>query len=199
MYASREQHAHEAGEPANKKRRTTAFTGMQTKELPKFQFVASEDVVKLEECVKVADVICTATGSPTPLFVGKWLKANAHINAVGSYQANTTELDVETVMRSKIMVDTMAAFEAGDLKIPFQNCSEELKKKHLLGSLGKILNTNDVNTSNGTLSAARYRESDPKISVTLFKSVGCSVQDAATARVALKCCTEANIGGTFEI
>lgn len=37
--------------------------------------------------IRNADIICTATTSPTPLFDGEWLRPGTHINGVGSYTA----------------------------------------------------------------------------------------------------------------
>jgi ornithine cyclodeaminase/alanine dehydrogenase-like protein (mu-crystallin family) len=72
------------------------------------------------EAVAKADLVCTCTTSADPLFDGALLKPGAHVNAVGSYQPHTRELDDVAVTRAKVVVETREAAlaEAGDLLIP---------------------------------------------------------------------------------
>ena len=74
------------------------------------------------EAVAKADLVCTCTTSAEPLFDGALLKAGAHVNAVGSYQPETRELDDAAVTRARIVVETRdaALAEAGDLLIPLK-------------------------------------------------------------------------------
>ena len=64
-----------------------------------------------------ADLVCTCTTSPVPLFDGRVLAEGVHVNAVGSYLPDQRELDTETVRRAKVVVETrdVALAEAGDL------------------------------------------------------------------------------------
>src|SRR5690606_18822409 len=72
--------------------------------------------------VSAADIICTATNSPVPLFDGSWLRPGTHVNAIGAYTRTTRELDSETVRRSRVIVDRRQAAqaEAGEIVIPTQ-------------------------------------------------------------------------------
>jgi len=119
--------------------------------------------------VENADIICTATNSPTPLFDGAWLRPGTHINAVGAYTAKLRELDTTTIRRSRVVVDRREAArtEAGDLCIPI--AAGEVAAAHVIGELGEVI-TGAV--------AGRTHEAE----ITLFKSVGLALQDAVTAK-----------------
>lgn len=54
--------------------------------------------------VATADVVCTCTTSPTPVFGGADLPAGVHVNAVGAYTATTRELDGTTLARAATIV-----------------------------------------------------------------------------------------------
>ncbi len=127
---------------------------------------ATRDV---EAAVRSADVICTATNSPTPLFDGSWLQPGTHINAVGAYTAQMRELDTPTVQRSRVFVDRREAAqaEAGDLCMPM--AAGAIAPEHIVGELGSVI-VGDV--------AGRTGAEE----ITLFKSVGLAMQDAVTAR-----------------
>jgi alanine dehydrogenase len=115
-----------------------------------------------------ADVVATATISPTPIFDGDDVGPGAHINGVGSHAPKVRELDTRTIVRSKIVCDSVEAclVEAGDLLIPIEEGA--LKKSDIYGGLAEVIS--------GELPG---RESEEEI--TLFKSVGLAFQDAATA------------------
>src|ERR1044071_5115817 len=49
------------------------------------------DVGSAEEAVSPANLICTCTTAPTPLFDGRLLKPGTHINAVGAFTPSTRE------------------------------------------------------------------------------------------------------------
>lgn len=54
--------------------------------------------------VATADVVCTCTTSPTPLFDGRLLPEGVHVNAVGAYTATTREIDGATLGRAAAIV-----------------------------------------------------------------------------------------------
>lgn len=136
--------------------------------------------------VRGADVICTATTSTTPVFDGRDLQLGAHINAIGSFLPTMQEVDVETIRRSLVVVDSRAAAlaEAGDLIVPLR--AGEITLSHVHAELGEILNGNKP----GRASADQ---------ITFFKSVGLAAQDAVAARLALAGATAANLGTLVEL
>ncbi len=123
-----------------------------------------------EETVKGSDIILTATTSPNPVFRGEWLEPGVHISAIGSYTPETRELDTETIQKAKVVCDQVSACldEAGDLIIPINEGA--ITKEHIYAELGEIIIGKKVG-----------RESESEI--TLFKSVGLAIQDAATAKL----------------
>lgn len=132
------------------------------------------------------DIICTATSSATPIFDGKKVKEGTHINGIGSHTPNARELDTEIVKRSKFIGDSKEACfkEAGDIMIPLKN--GEIDESHFYAELGEII----TGKKDG-------RTDDREI--TLFKSNGLAVQDAAAAKLIFDRAVEAGIGTEIEI
>ena len=73
-----------------------------------------------EKAAVEADILVTATTSRTPVFPGRVLSPGAHINAMGAFTPEMQEVDEETILRSRIFVDSLETCleEAGDLIIP---------------------------------------------------------------------------------
>ncbi|MDX1662270.1 MAG: hypothetical protein R3272_00655 [Candidatus Promineifilaceae bacterium] len=140
--------------------------------------VVTEDV---ETAIDGADIICTATTSSEPVFPGSLLARGAHVNAVGSFRTDMQEVDVETVRRALVVVDSYEAAlaEAGDLVVPLE--AGEIDESHIHGEVGEIVN-----------GQKEGRRDDKQI--TYFKSVGIAVQDAAAAGIALTNAREQGLG-----
>ena len=139
-----------------------------------------------EDVVKRSDVIVTATTSKTPVFDGKELRNGTHINAIGAFRPEWRELDDETVLRSKLVVDSKEAAltEAGDIIIPLK--ANRINESHIYAEIGEIV---------AGKKAARTSNDE----VTVFKSLGLGVQDAATAYLAYKKAKEARVGFEVEL
>jgi ornithine cyclodeaminase len=118
--------------------------------------------------VSRADIVSTATLSSEPLVQGAWLKPGTHLDCVGAFKPGMRETDDEAVRRARIFVDTRAgAFaEAGDILQPLQ--AGAIGKEAVLGELSELCR--------GTV---RGRSSPEEI--TMFKSVGASIEDLAAA------------------
>ncbi len=138
------------------------------------------------DAITHADIICTATTSATPVFDGKDLEPGTHINAIGSFTPEMQELDVETVKKSLVVVDSKEAalIEAGDLIIPIER--GEIKPDWIYAEIGELF---------GSVKPGR---TDPD-QITLFKSVGIAVQDAISASYALTQAEEIGLGKTFPL
>ena len=119
-----------------------------------------------------SDVICTCTTSPVPLFDGNLLRPGTHLNLVGSFQPHTREVDTVTVQRSRIFVDTYdgCLAEAGDLLIPMKEGT--ITRDHITADLHELAATK----KSGRTVADQ---------VTLFKSVGCALEDLVAAELLL--------------
>jgi ornithine cyclodeaminase/alanine dehydrogenase-like protein (mu-crystallin family) len=129
--------------------------------------------VTAEICARESDVICTCTTATEPLFDGRWLKPGTHLNLVGAFQPHTREVDGETVRRARVVVDTYdgCLSEAGDLLIPLQKGT--ISRPHVIADLHELTSGKK---------AGRTSRDD----ITLFKSVGCALEDLVTALVAYK-------------
>lgn len=144
---------------------------------------AAEDV---RAAVEAADLICTATNSPSPLFDGAWLRPGAHINAIGAYTKTMRELDGAAVLRSRVVVDRRQAaqVEAGDLVIPLQEGI--ISPEHIVGELAEVVT-----------GAVPGRTSPQEI--TLFKSVGLALQDAVAAALVYRRAMQENVGQEVDL
>jgi alanine dehydrogenase len=126
-----------------------------------------------EEAVRGADVVCACTSSPVPVLSAGWLGQGAHLNSIGPW-----ELDPETVAASRLAVESRAAafraypVGAGDLAGADPDAAVEL---------GEIL----AGHRPGRRSASE---------LTLFKSVGVGVEDAAVARAVYERALERGAG-----
>lgn len=117
-----------------------------------------------------SDVICTCTTTHEPLFDGNWLRPGTHLNLVGAFQPETREVDDTTMKRAHVVVDTYkgALSEAGDLLIPMKNGT--IARSHIVADLHEI--------ASGKKPARTSAES-----ITLFKSLGCALEDLVTAQL----------------
>jgi len=122
----------------------------------------------VEEAVRGADIIVTATSSREPILRREWLSPGVHINAVGSSIAAARELDSETVAAASLFVDRRESTlnESGDFL--FAKRDGVIDDSHIRAELGEIL-----------IGTAKGRKSEDEI--TLFKSLGLAVEDLASA------------------
>ncbi len=136
--------------------------------------------------VKGRDIIVTASTAKTPVFKGSWLEPGTHITGVGAHMASTREIDTEAVKRSKFIVDLREAAEKeyGELLIPLQE--KEITLDIICGELGEIV-------------SGRKKGRVNSLEITLFKSGGLAVQDAAVARLAYDKALDAGIGVTINL
>lgn len=128
----------------------------------------AEPANNLEEAVGWADIVSCATMSATPLVFGKWLRPGDHLDLIGSFKPTMRETDDEAVSRAKVFVDTRegAMAEAGDLLIPLQN---------------GIFSQDDIRAELSELAAGGHPGRENERDITLFKSVGASLEDLAAA------------------
>jgi alanine dehydrogenase len=134
-----------------------------------------------KQAIRGADIVITATTSPTPLFAGADLDPGTHVTAIGAYAATMREVDSIAVTRARVVVDTRlgALAEAGDLIVPMRE--GVIRADHIVAELAELVS--------GTV---RGRTSDEEI--TLFKSVGHAAQDVALARCVLDVAAAQDLG-----
>lgn len=121
-------------------------------------------------CATQAEVICACTNSPDPLFDGKLLRPGTHLNLVGSFQPQTREVDSVAICRARVYVDThnAALAEAGDILVPMGEGL--ITPEHIVSDLHQLLNRKRP----GRASSAE---------ITIFKSVGCALEDFVAAEL----------------
>ncbi len=127
-------------------------------------------IKNLEEGVRRAQIISSATLSHDPLINGKWITNSKHIDLVGSYKPDMREADDEVIRKSRVYVDTIegATSESGDLAIPIKN--RVLKREEICGELAGLC-SGEIPGRTG------------KNEITLFKSVGHAIEDLVAARL----------------
>lgn len=133
------------------------------------------------EALLEADIICTATSSSTPIFDGTRVKPGTHINGIGSHSPGARELDAAIIKRSLFIADSREAClnEAGDIMIPI--LEGVIVAEHIHADLGEIV-------------TGRVKARTSEDQITLFKSNGLAIQDAATARLIYDRARERGIG-----
>ena len=126
-----------------------------------------------ETCARSSDVICTCTNVLEPLFPGELVQPGTHLNLIGTFQPKAREVDSTLIRRARVFVDTYEAAlaEAGDILLPLH--AGEIGREHVLGDLHELAS-----------SAKPGRRSRDEI--TVFKSVGCALEDLVTAKLALQ-------------
>jgi ornithine cyclodeaminase/alanine dehydrogenase-like protein (mu-crystallin family) len=131
------------------------------------------EVVGADELVSRADLLCTCTGSAIPLFDGNLVGPGTHINAVGSFNPATRELDSETVRRSWLIVDAenAAGRESGEIALAIAEGA--IGRDHVRGSLADLV-------------SGRVRGRNDESEITLFKSCGLAIEDLVTANLAYR-------------
>jgi ornithine cyclodeaminase/alanine dehydrogenase-like protein (mu-crystallin family) len=144
--------------------RTTKNAALMAAERPTLS-VATD----LEQAVRNADIVTSATMSTQPLIKGEWLQAGQHIDLIGAYRPDMREVDDAALQRSRIFVDSIdtTVGHIGEIKIPTE---------------AGAISANDIvadyyNISNFT------RQSDDEI--TLFKNGGGAHLDLMTSRFIL--------------
>ncbi len=133
------------------------------------------------QAAALADVICTATTSSTPVFADADVRPGTHINAVGAYTPQMQELPAETVVRAKLVIDHREASlaEAGDLLIPLRE---------------GLITEDSIYAELGEIAAGHKPGRASPDEITLFKSVGVAVQDVAAAGAVLEAARQQDLG-----
>jgi ornithine cyclodeaminase len=134
-----------------------------------------------EEAVRGADVVCACTHSSRPVLRGDWLSPGTHVTSVGA-SLEGPELDEATVAAGLLAVESRIAFEpppAGAVEL--QGLDPEAAVE-----LGELVS--------GTRPG---RTSDDEL--TVYKSMGHAVEDAAAASLVLEAARREGVGTTVEL
>lgn len=134
------------------------------------------------EAVEGADVVVTATNSPTPVIERSWLAPGTHVNAIGASIASSREIDVATIAAAELFVDSCesASNEAGDYRLALSE-GAIAGPQHIRAELGEVV----IGTHPGRSGAD---------ALTLFRSLGLAVEDLAAAELAVASARRAGAG-----
>ena len=115
-----------------------------------------------------ADIVCTCTTSPTPVFDAALVRPGTHVNAIGAYRPDARELEASLLTRSRVVVETRASalLEAGDVVLAIRDGALDANALHELAAVvrGEVTRAEDE--------------------ITVFKSVGLALEDLAVAAAA---------------
>ena len=136
--------------------------------------------------LKRADVICTCTTSPVPLFKAKDIAANVHINAVGSYRPETREIGSDVMANAAIVVDSYdsALIEAGDIIIPLNE---------------GVITRSNIHATIAELVSGIKALPDAGDRITVFKSAGIAMEDLVAADIAYRKAIELGLGTSVSL
>jgi alanine dehydrogenase len=136
----------------------------------------------VEEAVRGADVVCLCTHSPAPVISREWLADGAHVNSVG-FNTEGPEVDAATVRDARVVVEyrpsSLAPPPAGPVDLQGLRPDDVVE----IGEI--ILGTHPGRTSGDEL--------------TLYRSGGVAVQDAAAAGLVLTRARKLNVGREIEL
>ena len=166
--------------------RTSAHAETFAEQQSALHDLSIEVCASAEAAVTGADLICTVTGSAEPILLGDWIAPGAHLNVVGASRLSAAEIDTAAVARSRFFVDfrQSAALEAGELRRAVD--AGAITADHLLGEIGEV--------ANGTVAGRRSAED-----ITLFKSLGVSAEDLASAHYLLQRAEATAVGQLVEL
>ena len=139
--------------------------------------------------VSRGDVVCACTHSPEPVIRREWLKDGAHVTSVG-YNTAGREVDESTVVDALVVVESRAAVLAAppsgsnDLNWPIRD--GKITKDHIHAELGELVTKQRPGRANDR-------------QITLYKSVGVAVEDAAATALVLRLAKERGVGRAIEL
>ncbi|MEQ5827727.1 NAD(P)-binding domain-containing protein [Sulfitobacter sp. NFXS29] len=120
----------------------------------------------LEQAVRAADIVTSATMSTDPLIMGDWLHPGQHVDLIGAYRPDMREVDDTALLKSRVFVDSFDTTigHIGEINIPLE--AGTITRDHLIADYYDL--------------GAFTRQSDDEI--TLFKNGGGAHLDLMTAR-----------------
>ena len=128
---------------------------------------AARVVDDLESAVSEADIVSCATLSTAPLVEGAWLRVGQHVDLIGAFNLRMREVDDAAIKRARVFIDTPAALaEGGDVALAIK--AGAVGEGHVEATLAQLCS--------GEVKVTRRADD-----ITLFKSVGTSVEDLAAA------------------
>lgn len=138
------------------------------------------------EAIEGSNLVIEASTTKSPVIEGRYLSSPTHVISIGAHVRDARALDDETIKRAEVIaVDSREAvmLETGDIRIPIEEGILTMDKVCELGEVASGKRPGRL-TKNG---------------VTIFKSVGLAIQDAAAASVAYRLAIERGVGRFIEL
>jgi len=137
-------------------------------------------VEMVENAVRGADIVITATPSRVPLVSNDWISPGMHITCIGADAPGKQELDPAILKRAKIVVDDWEqASHSGEINVPLTQGI--IKPKDVWGELGEIV----ARLKDGRVSSEE---------ITVFTATGLAIEDAVTANLVYRKALAQRIG-----
>ena len=154
-----------------------AFVEEEQPSYPHFELKASTD---LEQVVRGADVVVTATHARGGIVQDDWISPGTHIAALGADLEGEQELDGRVLQRARIFVDDIRQCRAdGEINVPLREGL--ISDDDVAGEIGKVI-----------IGELEGRQSDDQI--TVFDSTGIALQDSATIPLEYERALAAGVG-----
>ena len=158
------------------------------------EFVAAglpaEAAGSIEDAVRSADVVCATTNADRPVLRREWLAPGTHVNSVGYNFAGQGEVDDDTIRDALVVVESRATALA-----PPPAGAVELRGAIERGVIGR----EHIGVEIGELVAGSAAGRTDDEQLTLYKSVGVAVQDAAAAAIILRVAVAQGAGTTVQL
>jgi alanine dehydrogenase len=136
-----------------------------------------------EEAVRGADVVAATTHAQQPVVLREWLGPGVHVNSVG-LNPSGRELDEATITDALLVVESRASALAPPPAGAPELVGIDAARVH--AELGELVT--------GARPGRRSRDE-----ITLYKSVGVAVQDAAAAALVLAAARERSVGREVDL
>ena len=152
--------------------------------------ILARAVASVEDAVRRADVVCAATHASQPVIRREWLRPGTHINSVGYNIAGAGEVDGDTIRDSVVVVESRTAALAAP-----PSGAVELRRAIEAGVIG----ADHIHAEIGELVAGDLPGRTGEAQLTVYKSVGVAVQDAAAAALVLQGARDRGVGSHIEM
>jgi alanine dehydrogenase len=144
--------------------------------------IGATAAASFEEAVRGADVICATTHSPDPVVRREWIGTGAHVTSVG-VNPHGRELDEALVAEASVFVESRDAVLA-----PFPAGANDVAglPRERLTEIGEVI-------------AGEHPGRQSADELTVYKSVGVGVMDAAAAALVLRAADEQGRGAEVDL
>jgi alanine dehydrogenase len=147
------------------------------------QEIGATAAESFEQAVRGADVVAATTHATEPIVLRDWLEPGTHVNSVGANPDGTGEVDPAIVREAAVVA---VEYRGSTLAPPPAGAAEFREGAPKVVELGELVA--------GTRPGRSAQDE-----VTLYKSVGVAVQDAAAAALVLAAARERAVGQEIDL